>query len=92
MCEGSLKRDRFAAQGRLANFLTNVRGKACHEKSGFSFALMRPIQTHFLGGHCNEFITNSLDASEQKHESADFVAKLRQSIGSRAQPRFRSAN
>jgi len=40
-----------------ADFLTNVRGKACHEKSSFSFAIMRTIETHFLRGHCNEFIT-----------------------------------
>jgi hypothetical protein len=42
-----------------ADFLTNVRGKACHEKSSFSFAIMRTIETHFAAPPCYEFITTS---------------------------------
>jgi hypothetical protein len=44
-----------------AIFLTNVRGKACHEKSSFSFAIMRTIETHFAAPPCYEFITTSRD-------------------------------
>jgi hypothetical protein len=58
----SLGRDRFAAQGCLANPLTNVRRTACHEKPSFSFAIMRPIEANFAAPHCNEFITTSPDS------------------------------